>query len=78
MVNIDEESFSDICLIKVTISYVSLSEYGSIESHDICSGSTKKISPNILTINPNEVLFLYYKNRYSSTSVILYYPNLCL
>jgi hypothetical protein len=42
MVNIDEESISNICLIKVTISYVSLPEYGSIESHDICSGSIKK------------------------------------
>lgn len=58
MVNIDEESISNICVIKVTISYVSLPEYGSIESHDICSGSTKKISLNILTIKPNEGLFI--------------------
>ena len=61
MVNIDEESISNICLIKVTISYVSLPEYGSIESHDIQFWFDKKISPNIVTINHNGVLFIYYK-----------------
>lgn len=58
MVNIDEESISNICLIKVTISYVSPPIYGSIESQDICSGSIKKISLNILTITLDEVLFI--------------------